>query len=415
MGRVGAKICLSAGLGITMTAQKKIEKAKARLMLEHPYFGTIASAMDMAPSWDVQTFLSDGKTLKYNSDYFDSASVDDVVFSLANGAMHTLLKHQKRAGERQDRLWQYATDYTINSMLLKNGLSLPEQANYQNRFDGMYAEEVYEILRSELSSEISESDEGLTETDDNLKIDDEKQMPKEASWQDAAEPSKDSADEDTQNHEEPQPEMDLDDEKRQAEEFFEQLMRKMNRQGTLPKGLKYVVPELFSYRVDWREQLYRYIAEHAKSSFTFIPPNMKYLYRGIYLPSLSSDMLRIIIAIDTSGSVDEKLLGIFLGEVQSITQQYPNYEIDIITADSKVQSHQIFLPGESLDYEIKGRGGTDFRPVFDYIDRYIDYPTLLLYFTDGLGTFPPDEPPYDLLWIMPKEVNVPFGQSVILE
>ena len=98
--------------------------------------------------------------------------------------------------------------------------------------------------------------------------------------------------------------------------------------------MKFLVPEYFSHKIDWREFLYGYIASHAKSNYSFTPPNMKYLYRGIYLPSLSSDLLRIIVAIDTSGSVDETLLSTFLGEVSSMMQQYPNYEIDLITADA---------------------------------------------------------------------------------
>jgi predicted metal-dependent peptidase len=129
---------------------------------------------------------------------------------------------------------------------------------------------------------------------------------------------------------------------------------------------------------------------------------------------LSSDLLRIVIAIDTSGSVDESLLAEFLGEINSIMQSYPNYEIDIITADAKVQSHEVFFPGESLNYEISGGGGTDFRPVFEYIDSYIDYPTLLLYFTDGMGTYPNGDVNYDVLWIMPEEKDVPFGEVVTL-
>ena len=91
-----------------------------------------------------------------------------------------------------------------------------------------------------------------------------------------------------------------------------------------------------------------------------------------------------------------------------------NYEIDLITADAKVQPHKVFLPGESLIYEVSGGGGTDFRPVFEYIDNYIAYPTLLLYFTDGMGTFPQMLPGYDVLWVMPEEKEVPFGEVLLL-
>jgi len=410
-----------------MTYLEKIQKAKARLMLEHPYFGTIASSLKLEKSDAIEAFLSDGSILQYNDDYFESAPVEDVEFALANGAMHTVLKHQKRAGERYDWLWQLATDYTINSMLVKNGLILPDRANYQDRFVGMYAEEVYEILRSEIINEELSGDENLKEqahneqgkenndrvSEEGKGVEESEERPRQTAHSDTVS-NESSLDTPSESCEDEEPEMDLEAEEQMAREFFEQLFEKMNRQGTLPKDLKLLVPEYFSHKVEWRERLYRYIADHAKSSFSFVPPNMKYLYRGIYLPSLSSDLLRIVIAIDTSGSIDEGLLATFLGEVQSITQQYPNFEIDILTADMKLQSHEVFLPGETLNYEIKGRGGTDFRPVFEYIDRHIDYPTLLLYFTDGLGTFPDQEPPYDLLWVMPAEGEVPFGEVVVL-
>jgi predicted metal-dependent peptidase len=410
-----------------MTHLEKIQKAKARLMLEHPYFGTIASSLTLEKSDAIEAFLSDGNILQYNDDYFEAAPLEDVEFALANGAMHTVLRHQKRAGERYDWLWQLATDYTINSMLVRNGLSLPDRANYQDRFEGMYAEEVYEVLRSEIINEELSGDENLKEqahdeqgksnndrvSEEGKGTEENEERPRQTAYSDAKNDSG-NPEAPAEHREDEEPEMDLEAEERMAREFYEQLFEKMNRQGTLPRDLKLLVPEYFSHRVDWRERLYRYIADHAKSSFTFLPPNMKYLYRGIYLPSLSSDLLRIVIAIDTSGSIDEKLLAIFLGEVQSITQQYPNYEIDIVTADMNIQSHELFLPGETLNYEIKGRGGTDFRPVFDYIDRQIDYPTLLIYFTDGLGTFPEDEPSYDLLWVMPEERKVPFGEVVVL-
>ena len=414
-----------------MIYQEKIQKAKAKLMLEHPYFGTIASALKLEKSDAVEAFLSDGNSLQFNDEYFDAAGVEEVEFALANGAMHTVLKHENRAGDRYEWLWQLATDYTINSMLVNNGLALPDRANFQERFEGMYAEEVYEILRSEITNEELSSDENLKEQahDEQGKTNKDHLSEEDKGAEEDRDRSRQSASSSTQKKQsessdtpiedqdagEGGSEMSPEEEKQMAEAFFEQLFKKMGRQGTLPKNLKFLVPRYFSHQVDWREMLYRYIASYAKSSLSFMPPNMKYLYRGIYLPSLSSDLLRIVIAIDSSGSVDEKLLGLFLGEVESITQQYPNFEIDLITADAKIQSHEVFLPGESLVYEIRGGGGTDFRPVFEYIDRHIDHPTLLIYFTDGLGTFPSDEPNYDLLWVMPESQDVPFGEVMLIE
>lgn len=396
-----------------MTYSEKIEKAKARLMLDHPYFGTVASSLKLEKNNEILTFSSNGEMMRYNSEYLDRLSVTEVEFMMANGAMHAVLQHQDRTAGRTKWLWQTATDYVVNGMLVKNGMQPPVYANYESKFEGMYAEEVYEMLRAEMmdsQESMEQEDEQVTDTDDvhaeNLHM--EKELTPSLDTQNKEHDG--TSDEQEESNSTP----DLEELNEELKEHFEQIFQKNKRQGTLPKDLKLLVPEYFSHTIDWREFLYGYIASYAKSTYSFTPPNMKYLYRGIYLPSLSSDLLRIIIAIDTSGSVDEPLLGTFLGEVSSVMQQYPNYEIDLITADAKVQSHKVFLPGESLEYEISGGGGTDFRPVFEFIDREINYPTLLIYFTDGEGTFPTDEAAYDVLWVMPEVKEVPFGEVVPL-
>ncbi len=397
-----------------MTHLEKIQKAKAKLMLEHPYFGTIASSLKLEQNNELLTFLSDGEALRYNSEYIDRLDVAEVEFVMANGAMHAVLKHQDRSAGRTQWLWQTATDYVVNSMLVNNGMQLPEYANYEYKFNGMYAEEVYQMLRDEMMDDQFGMEEQLQQIVEDDDVHNENlQMQKEMTPSlDAEETEQDNTSDDKQESATPQ---NMDALQEELTEQFEQIFQKLNRQDNLPKDLKFVVPEYFSHKVDWREFLYGYIAAYAKSTYSFVPPNMKYLYRGIYLPSLSSDLLRIVIAVDTSGSVDETLLSTFLGEINSIMQSYPNYEIDLITADAKIQSHKVFLPGESLEYEVSGGGGTDFRPVFEYIDQQINYPTLLLYFTDGMGTFPESEPSYDVMWVMPEEKDVSFGEVMVLE
>ncbi len=399
-----------------MTYLDKIRKAKAKLMLEQPYFGTIVSSIELEENNEILTFLSDGKKMRYNSEYLEKLTVEEVEFVMANGAMHTVLQHTDRLNERTKWLWQTASDYVVNAMLVKNGMQLPEYAHYEEKFVGMYAEEVYEYLRAEMidNSDYSMEQEQQQITDaDNDIYAENLQMQKEHTPDIDAKERENNTSEDKE--EESTSTSEIENLEEEMKEHFEQIFQKLKRQGNLPEDMHFVVPEYFSHKVDWREFLYGYIASHAKTSYSFNPPNMKYLYRGIYLPSLSSDLLKIIVAVDTSGSVDEELLSVFLGEVSAMMQQYPNYEIDVITADAKVQSYKTFLPGEALDYDISGGGGTDFRPVFEFIDKHIDYPTLLLYFTDGKGTFPEEEPMYDVLWIMPEALDIPFGECVNLE
>ncbi|NOR58858.1 MAG: hypothetical protein GQ474_10090, partial [Sulfurimonas sp.] len=70
--------------------------------------------------------------------------------------------------------------------------------------------------------------------------------------------------------------------------------------------------------------------------------------------------------------------------------------------------------GDILRANIEGCGATDFRPVFDFIEERVEDTKLLLYFSDLDGTFPNKAPSYDVKWIAPKELEVPFGEVIVL-
>ena len=92
-----------------------------------------------------------------------------------------------------------------------------------------------------------------------------------------------------------------------------------------------------------------------------------------------------------------------------------NYQIELIVCDDKIHSHQTFYSGDTLTCQIVGSGGTDFRPVFNFIEDELSDTKLLLYFTDLDGRFPSEMPNYDVKWIAPKEAHAPFGELIVLE
>ena len=92
-------------------------------------------------------------------------------------------------------------------------------------------------------------------------------------------------------------------------------------------------------------------------------------------------------------------------------QIFPNYIIEFIEVDAKIQKITRLTPLQPLESSVKGRGGTDFRPVFEYIEDLNEDFRFLIYFTDGMGEFPKYKPLIDTLWVMPKnEIKVPFGE-----
>ena len=135
---------------------------------------------------------------------------------------------------------------------------------------------------------------------------------------------------------------------------------------------------------------------------------------GIYLPSSISQTFRLVIAIDSSGSVDESLLNEFLSEVNFLMSLVQNYQIELLVCDDKIHSHKTFYSGDTLEVELRGGGGTDYRPVFKHIENELDDVKLLLYFTDLEGFFPTTSPHYEVKWISPKEGEIPFGELIVL-
>lgn len=129
-----------------------------------------------------------------------------------------------------------------------------------------------------------------------------------------------------------------------------------------------------------------------------------------------------VIAIDTSGSVQGDQVQAFIQKTYNILKQEETFlkkvNIHIIQCDADIQEDVVIHSQQELDdylkhMKIKGFGGTDFRPVFDHVQKLIDNKQFrnlkgLLYFTDGYGTFPQSKPPYKTAFIfVDDEDNLP--------
>lgn len=141
-----------------------------------------------------------------------------------------------------------------------------------------------------------------------------------------------------------------------------------------------------------------------------------------------------VIAIDTSMSCKGELVKQFLRETYSVLSESESFfrkvRIHIVQCDDKIQSDAVITNEEELrsymeNFEVKGQGGTDFRPVFSYVNELIKQKAFrhlrgLIYFTDGYGTFPAKRPLYETAFVFMKEdykdVDVPiWAMKLIIE
>ena len=379
------------------------ERAKTRLMVRRPYFGLLASRLDVQKSDEVGSWLSDGRILQINDDYFGRVSSEVAEFALANSVMHHVLAHEGRRMGRQGWLWQLATDYAINGMLRDNGFEIPEGANFDERFAGMYAEAIYATLKDEIKNEEYSDDEsheeGFNEQNKNRQ---KEQAPAEENQ--------------TRRTEHPLPPAELDPETLESwARAMEEALRRAEAMGDRPEGLTRLFARDRHHRIDWRSELYHAIDRHYKSDYTYLRPNKKMIASGLYLPATTSERMVLAVAIDSSGSVDEALLSRFVGELEGLLLSFERVEVDLLVCDAKIQSLHTFRSGEPLDVAIQGGGGTDFRPVFDHLMHHLPQTNLLLYFTDALGRFPETPPPFETIWVVPEGCDVPFGRTIVME
>lgn len=130
-----------------------------------------------------------------------------------------------------------------------------------------------------------------------------------------------------------------------------------------------------------------------------------------------------VIAIDTSGSTFGPLVQKFLSKTFNILSGQDSFDsrvcIHIIQCDTRIHSDVKIEKLEDLDeymrtFQIYGGGGTDFRPVFEYVDKLLESKEFtdlrgLIYFTDGFGHFPHTPPQYETAFTFVGDDHCPLS------
>lgn len=154
-------------------------------------------------------------------------------------------------------------------------------------------------------------------------------------------------------------------------------------------------------------------------------------------PQESREVYRVedfAVVIDTSMSCSGELVQRFLEETYDVLSQSESFfrwvNVHVIQCDDQIRSDVVITRAEDLaDYmehlTLKGLGGTDFRPAFDYVNGLRAAGAFsrlrgLIYFTDGKGIYPVQAPPYDTAFVFVKdqysdESVPPWAMKVILE
>ena len=136
------------------------------------------------------------------------------------------------------------------------------------------------------------------------------------------------------------------------------------------------------------------------------------------LPGMNpGEEIDIAVAVDTSGSISQKMLMDFLSEVQGCMESFTAYKIHLFCFDTNVHNPKDFSSDDITDiceYELGGFGGTDFTCIFEHLKHNEIEPERLVVFSDGYPWDSWGDPDYcDTLWILHGTTTIegPFGTT----
>jgi predicted metal-dependent peptidase len=403
--------------------ETKLAAARTKLILDKPFLGALVMRLPMRaanPDWCPAT-ATDARTFYYNPAFIEQLSLDETQFMLAHEALHCALSHFDRRRHRGKLHWDMACDYAINPLLIGDGLKAPPGSLYLPQFEGMTAEEIYPCLDEK--DDEKPLDNHVYDRE-NTKGSGSGKSEKDMSPKNQQEPTENEGDENRQRQNgsgsaADQPPPLSPDEAETLNIQWQQRLAGAAQQamqvGKLDGAMARMVDHLLQPQLPWRLLLARYMTATARDDFSYMRPSRRE-GDAIY-PSLRSAQLDVVVAVDSSGSLREEELGEFIAEIDALKGQI-RARVTLLACDAALadESPWTFEPWEDfkLPESIKGGGGTDFRPVFAWVDSMEMRPELLLYFTDAAGKFPPLPPDYAVIWLVKGRGAVPWGERIQL-
>lgn len=205
----------------------------------------------------------------------------------------------------------------------------------------------------------------------------------------------------------------------------EKILERAQSRGDVPAGWHAQAEgEIPKSDIPWEDQLraevFNSIAHiEGAGDYTFTVPNryasaMLDEYGEDDAPTLPGEhqpLPKVATAFDTSGSVSDEDLRAMCGHTMAILDCLGGMSVTFMACDAAVHAVTEVRTVDELLANLKGRGGTDFRPVFKEIEGWSEKPEVLIFQTDGCGPAPEAAPGYRVIWLITSGGRVPYGAS----
>jgi len=366
-----------------------IEKARAQIVLYHPFVASILLRRPFIETRDIPTLAVDGKArIYFNPDFVAKLTVPQLIWGLCHEVFHVVGQHSVRVGNRNRKKWNYAGDAWINDTLdeAKMGERIPKCVDMPGSKDDT-VENIYANLPDNGSGDDDGDEDGLG---DDIHYTD--------GVGDSGKPM-------------------TPDEVREIEGTIKveiaEAAQAAKMQGKLSGRLAAMVADILDVKTPWFEILEKHMVSRVNQGQTWRRKNRRF---EVYLPSVDKlpQMGELVIQVDVSGSISKTELAAYNGHLSRIIEQCRPSKVHVLYTDTQVQKHVEFDCGEEVHLEFYSGGGTDMPAGFDYCAEQGIEPDVFVCLTDGYTGFGED-PGYPVVWCISSDVEAPWGENIHFE
>jgi predicted metal-dependent peptidase len=373
-------------------AAEILEVEISKLVSFKPLYGTIflylkKMQVEGIPTMGVGPYRKVNLALFYNPDFVKGLNSKQLRSVLQHEALHVLLQHIFRAQHfsYNHKIYNIAADLAINC----NIQGLPEWVYFPKKLqldDYQSAEWYYDQIKQK-AKENGKSLQDLIDAMDGELLDDH------AQWEDC------------------------------DDEFLKDKVKSINQKaikaqqeknwGSVPGGLAQAIIAANKPMVNWKRELRYFINRLVQKGrrSTRSKPNRRY---GYTQPGTKKNYTsKILVGIDTSGSVSDSDLHDFVTEINGMIS---HVQCDTICFDTALYGEPKSFTKKVREFDVEGRGGTNFGPILE-LSEELKYDGVIV-LTDGFAPFPPKPLRTRVMWVLTKSgeaVEPPYGKKVVIQ
>jgi predicted metal-dependent peptidase len=438
---------------------KRLEAALARIITRDLAYASILLSVEIRHNPGIETACTNGVSIEWNPAYLDeirressddAEALEKTMGVSVHEARHIMQLHPWRRQGRDPELWNIACDHEINLSMGsdKNPYVLPKGALADKRFQGMAAEQIYNVLFSEAQKKPQQNPQqgqgtgqgkpqqgqgkpqqgqgGSGQGQSKQNAPQGKPAPGKGQGQGQGQNAGTGSGKSPGKHNPniggvvdcPGTQAEVEEAKARTIIEIIRAAETAKSMGQCPGFLEQWVTALVNPKVPWQHELRDYLLAKAADEYSWSRPNMRWLEAGFYFPSKRNYRCgTIAVVFDTSGSIGQKEVDEFASELSGIMRDMKPERIVFCQCDADISDWQIWedeteIPGGRV--KIKGGGGTSFIPPFHKLEEEQLTPDVLIYFTDGYGTFP-KAAEFPVVWAMTTDVKAPFGHRIQID